>query len=82
MGSIFLAFVALETSSKVYEFSWLCGVIPDPAPREVGGKLLAPRSQLPTSRIPETRPKDFEIELGGLETEQGVHKIHETRDYT
>ena len=58
------------------------GFTPDPAPRLVEGKLGAPRSQLPTSRIPETKPKDLEIELGGLETEQGVHKIHETRDYT
>ena len=58
------------------------GVNPDLATNLVEGKLVSPRSQLPTSRIPKTKPKDLEIELGGLETEQGVHKIHETRDYT
>ena len=77
-----MIFVALGISLKFNDFSGNSGVTPDLAPNLVGGKLGVPRSQLPTSRIPETKPKDLEIELGGLETEQGVHKIHETRDYT
>ena len=34
-----MAFVALETGSKIDEFSYDSGVIPDPEPRVGGGRL-------------------------------------------
>ena len=55
------------------------GVTPDPAPRQVGGKLVHPRAlvtTIPGSLKPDSR--DPETETGKLETEKRVHRIHGT----
>ena len=55
------------------------GVIPDPAPRWVGGKLVHPRAQvtiIPGSLKPESG--DPETETRNLETEKRVHRTHGT----
>ena len=55
------------------------GVIPDPAPRRVDGKLVASRAQsntIPGSLKPDSR--DPETGTGNLEIEKRVHRIHGT----
>ena len=55
------------------------GVIPDPAPRRVDGKLVASRALSntnPGSLRPDSR--DPETETGNLETDLRIHKIHGT----
>ena len=55
------------------------GVIPDPAPRRVGGNLACSRALSntnPGSLKPDSR--DPETETGNLETEKRVHRIHDT----
>ena len=55
------------------------GVIPDPAPRRVGGKWVACRAlsnTIPGSLKPDSRDPD--TETGNLETAKRVHRIHGT----
>ena len=55
------------------------GVIPDPAPRRVDGKLVASRAlsnTIPGSLRPDSR--DPETETGSLEIEKRVHTVSYT----
>ena len=55
------------------------GVAPDPAPRQVGGKLVAGGS-LVTNNPGSLKPDsgDPETETGNLETDKRVQRIHDT----